>query len=740
MEKFSKNQTFRHACAITLLLILLMYAAWRFTIINEKYLFVSYLFFLTAIITVISSIFIIVTTWNNTTLPLGSFSYSKKIDVLIPTYKEPISIIEKTLKAASKLDYPCCVMVLDDAGREDVKNLTKELGLKYLCRGHNVHAKAGNLNFGLRHCKSEYVAVFDADHIPQKQAITLLMQYFTSSDIAFVQSPQDHFNTDALQFLNTKPGTKIWHDQSVFYDLNLPAANAFHIASCVGTGVIYRRKAINDIGGIPCETLTEDTHTSLKLHMNNWKSVYIPKPIAYGVSPSDNSEYFKTRHRWAQGNFQMIQKEKIFTTKKLSLLGKIFYLNFLIQSINEFQLLILIFLPIFSLFFGWQSFIVTPLNIFLLLGCPFIFHFLLKEITNGYTQFWNNEILSIMRFPTHIKAVFGLFKINIPWHSSNKNIKGKIDWNLLVPQIFILFFCAVSILYGFIKLYPDFKAGPIICSLQAYFMSSDNQAFMFNDFLNTPLDDGYSLELLIMCGFWSFFSIFRISYYLRLLVKKVKNSSENFRFKIHFPVYCSDFITSSEVLTNRISEDAIAISTMKNGMKNLSIGKTYFLKILLPKGDSDIKTRYAGIIGSEYIFNIVDKDTISNLVDALYSVAWHRYLYFDETPFSTLSLFLKRLFHRQYKNSRKVETVIFKKTSNQDSEYLGFVEKYGECLYIFSFSSLVCGSLITVKYPENGKIEKYKVNSKNQIDEILHLTKNLDGTECYYYQLSRVTS
>ncbi len=736
MKKTSRQQIFRHACAISLLLVLLGYVAWRFTIINEKYLLLSYLFFFTSLITLISSIFIIVTTWNSATLPLGSFLYSKKIDVLIPTYKEPINIIEKTLKAASKLDYPCQVIVLDDADRKDVENLTKELGFKYLCRGNNTHAKAGNLNFGLSHSTAEYVAVFDADHIPQKQALTLLMQYFTSNDVAFVQSPQDHFNTDALQFLNTEHEKKIWHDQSVFYDLNLPAANTHNVASCVGTGVVYRRKAINDIGGIPCETLTEDTHTSLKLHMNKWKSVYLPKPIAYGVSPSDNREYFKTRHRWAQGNFQMIKNEKIFTNKKLSPASKIFYLNFLMQSINEFQLLILIFLPILSLFFGWQSFVVTPLNILFLLGCPVIFHFLLKEITHGYTQFWKNEVLSIMRFPTHIKAAFGLLKLNIPWHSSNKNIKGKIDWSLLIPQISILFFCALSVLYGAIKLYPDFKAGPIIGALQAYFIQPSNQSIgSLKKFFNTPLDDGYSLELLIMCGFWSFFSIFRVISYLRILLKKVKNSSENFRFKMHLPVSCNDCAPNSEMLTNRISEDTITISTKNVKLDKLIIDQTYLLKLLLPSGYLDIEMRYAGIDGREHIFGIAAKDKKSKLIDALYSVAWHRYLYFDAAPFNTLYLSLKRLF-AEHKNSRKVETVIFKEKLKKNSDYLGFIESYGEHLHIFSFSSLNDGSLITVKYAENGKIRTYKIIGKNEINKILHLTKNLDDTECYYYRVS----
>lgn len=509
----------------------------------------------------------------------------------------------------------------------------------------------------------------------------------------------------------------------------------------MGTGVVYRRKAINDIGGIPCETLTEDTHTSLKLHMNNWKSIYLRTPIAYGVSPSDNSEYFKTRHRWAQGNFQMIKNEKIFTSKKLNTLGKIFYLNFLMQSINEFQLLILIFLPILSLFSGCQSFIVTPLNILILLVCPFIFHFLLKEITYGYTKFWKNEVLSIMRFPTHIKAAFGLCKIDIPWHSSNKNIKGKIDWVLLIPHLSIVFFCVLSVLYGFIWLYPEFNTGPIIHAFQTSFMQSDSKATgSLKNFLSAQLDDGYSLELLIMCGFWSFFSILKVTSYIRLLLKKVKNSTENFRFTIHFPIFFDNCSINYEILTNKISEDTITISTKKIKIDNLIANKIYSLKILLPSGYSVIETKYSGVINNEYIFSITPKNNKSNLVDALYSVAWHRYLYFDPEPFPTPSIFFKHLLtvQKKRKNLRDVESITFQKTYKKNLQHLGFIEKYGEILHIFCFSSLSYHSLITVKHSKNGETQKYKILSENEIDKILHLTKNLDGTECYYYQLSCV--
>lgn len=179
---------------------------------------------------------------------------------------------------------------------------------------------------------------------------------------------------------------------------------------------------------------------------------------------------------------------------------------------------------------------------------------------------------------------------------------------------------------------------------------------------------------------------------------------------------------------------------MKNKIKNIIINKTYKLKILLPSGESSIEIRYAGIIGNEYIFNILSKDKISSLNDTLYSVAWHRYLYFDTTPFHTISSFLKHILHIHTwcEKSRKVETVIFNEASKKNQKRLGFVENHGSNSYLFCFFPIPKHSSIAAKHAENGKTKTYKIRSNNEASKILHLTKNLDNTECYYYQLSCV--
>ena len=97
------------------------------------------------------------------------------VDVFIPTYKEPASIIQKTIEAAVALDYPHKTVVLDDANRPEIKKIAESLGAIYRARGKNIKAKAGNLNFGLTQSSSDFVVVFDADHIPQREALNKLI-------------------------------------------------------------------------------------------------------------------------------------------------------------------------------------------------------------------------------------------------------------------------------------------------------------------------------------------------------------------------------------------------------------------------------------------------------------------------------------------------------------------------------------------------------------------------------------
>src|ERR1700733_6918970 len=174
--------------------------------------------------------------------------------------------------------------------------------------------------------------------------------------------------------------------------------------SCVGTGVVFRRAALNRIGGIPVETVTEDVHASLKLHALGYQAVYLNEPGAYGLASADLRDYYKTRHRWAHGNLHVLRHENIFTLKGLTLAQRLSYLTLGLVYLEGWQQLLLIAVPVGSLLFGWAPFDITVLNVLIVLLFPILTLLLLQELGCGLARPWVNEIFSMARLPVHIAA------------------------------------------------------------------------------------------------------------------------------------------------------------------------------------------------------------------------------------------------------------------------------------------------------------------------------------------------
>ena len=101
------------------------------------------------------------------------------VDVYIPTYNEPFEVLEKTITGALCLDYPNVrLWVLDDGRRPWLKAFCEGKGIGYLTRSNNAHAKAGNINHALTKTDGEFVAVFDADFVPQRNFLMRTMGFF----------------------------------------------------------------------------------------------------------------------------------------------------------------------------------------------------------------------------------------------------------------------------------------------------------------------------------------------------------------------------------------------------------------------------------------------------------------------------------------------------------------------------------------------------------------------------------
>jgi cellulose synthase (UDP-forming) len=218
------------------------------------------------------------------------------VDVFVPTCGEPIEVVAKTLRACKAIRWngPVTVYVLDDGGSDELRALAQSLGFVYRSRPsegvERRDAKAGNLNFGLACCSSELLLVLDADQVPRPNILEALSGYMRFPRVAFVQSKQSYLVPEGDPFFN---------EDRVFYGAVQLAMDSHDTVIACGSGVLYRRAALDDIGGFAVWNLVEDLTTSYHLHARGWKSFYYPYALSEGLAPDDIWGVMKQRGQWA---------------------------------------------------------------------------------------------------------------------------------------------------------------------------------------------------------------------------------------------------------------------------------------------------------------------------------------------------------------------------------------------------------------------------------------------------------
>jgi cellulose synthase (UDP-forming) len=235
-----------------------------------------------------------------------------RVDVLITTYNEEAAILARTIVGALGIDFPGVrVWVLDDGNRPWLEALCRSKGALYLSRADNSHAKAGNINHALEYLRRhpdppEFVAVFDADFVPQRAFLWRTMPLFQDADVGLVQTPQHFFNKDPIQS-NLLIG-HVWPDeQRFFFDHVMPSKDAWGAAFCCGTSSVIRVRALDQVGGFPTDSVTEDFLLSLQLDRSGWRTVYLNEPLSAGLAPEGMAEYLTQRGRWCLGLMQIIR-------------------------------------------------------------------------------------------------------------------------------------------------------------------------------------------------------------------------------------------------------------------------------------------------------------------------------------------------------------------------------------------------------------------------------------------------
>jgi cellulose synthase (UDP-forming) len=742
-ERFARRRLWRRFIAAAYILLLIIYLLWRFTIINPVSPALSITYYVTECIAFILGLTAIFNSWhyNHRTPPPAPEGLS--VDVFVPTYKEPLDIIRRTVMAAKAIRYPHGTFLLDDGKRDEVKALAEELGVTYLRRPDSKHAKAGNINHALQHSKADFVMTFDADHIALPHALDVMLGFFDDENVVMVQTPQDYYNTDAFQYLNARRTGGLWHDQSAFYNIAEPCADASNAASCVGTGVVYRRSALDKIGGIPCETVTEDIHTSLKLHKAGYQTVFLNEPIAYGIAAADLGEYYKTRHRWGHGNLHALRHENILFCKGLTWRQRLHYLSLGLIYLEGWQQLLLFIIPVVALIWGLQPFTITVFNMLIVLSFPVLSYLLLQELGCGFSRYWANELFSMARWPVYLTSTAGLFGKKISFNSSSKNIQGKTDWRMMVPQLTVTIISLLAVFYGVIRLTATgFPSGPLGSYFYLWLTTRAPPAIDIYE----VMPRGYTVELVAIAGFWALYNALRGIFFMRKVLHDAKNTHDFFRFRIPVPVLLNGRDKIYGHMT-ALSEDWAALRIYKGDAAPFTKGKDITLTAFMPAGALQLTLRVENITqenggntvaGSLIWTSAADRDQLAN---GLYSVDWHREFLHRSAYFLTpsdLLLSCLRLHPVSAHNNNDWQAVLLQTGGDGFTDYGILIRRPDRRQSLIVFSALQQGQHYNIMaFTKDGTSHSaIKVAAEEHLHSLVE--KGLDGAAPHRYIVTTV--
>ncbi len=366
------------------------------------------------------------------------------VDVFVPTYNEAEAILERTIAGARQMTYPRFrIWLLDDGKRESMRVLAGQMGVGYLARPDNAHAKAGNMNHALAHVmaldeRPAYIAILDADFVPTPAFLSRTVPFFGDPGIGLVQTPQHFFNPDPLQ-VNLKAERILPDDQRFAQCVDLPARDAWGVATSCGTSSIVRVASLLEIGGFPYESVCEDTLTSIKLWTLGQRTVFLNEPLTQGLAVEGVAELLGQRGRWSLGNMQIVRSDwGPFSRKRLPFLGRLFLLSMLSGSIvSPVMRLLIIVSPAVYLFFGALAIPVDVNALALYLGPFLLAHYIgLAWVSRGANlPIITEAITTIEYFSTFRAGLIGLFKPK--GHTFKVTAKGiqrntaVVHWNIV---------------------------------------------------------------------------------------------------------------------------------------------------------------------------------------------------------------------------------------------------------------------------------------------------------------------
>lgn len=380
------------------------------------------------------------------------------VDVFIPTYNEELSLVRTTVLAAQAIDYPkekLNIYILDDGRRPEFQDFAEHAGVKYITRSSSKFAKAGNINNALLNTDGELVAIFDCDHVPATSFLQMTVGCFCANpNLALVQTPHHFYNNDAFE-KNLRSGDQAPNEGLLFYGLIQDGNDFWNACFFCGSCAVLRREALEEIGGIAVETVTEDAHTSLKMQRKGWDTAYIRQPLAAGLATESLGVHIGQRLRWARGMLQIFRLDNPLLGPGLTIAQRICYMNAMIHFMFPLPRVILLMAPLAYLLLG-QRVIESDAWAVLAYGLP---HLVVATISSTVLQgkyrhpLWGEFHETALSLHLVRPTLMTLFqprkgKFNV----TQKSFDGgeiRFDWMILRWHLILFAVLVCSVLYAF---------------------------------------------------------------------------------------------------------------------------------------------------------------------------------------------------------------------------------------------------------------------------------------------------
>ena len=246
--------------------------------------------------------------------PDAKFSDLPRVTIQLPMFNERY-VIERLIDAVCEIRYPrekLQIQVLDDSIDETQKIAADAVARKreqgfdivYIHRDDRTGFKAGALEAGLKTATGEFVAVFDADFVPQPDFLERTIHFFTNEKVGMVQVRWEHLNREYS--LLTRVQSILLDGHFVIEHTARNRSGRFFNFN--GTAGIWRKSTIADAGGWQHDTITEDLDLSYRAQSKGWQFIYVNESTTPAEVPVEMVAFKTQQHRWAKGSIQVAKK------------------------------------------------------------------------------------------------------------------------------------------------------------------------------------------------------------------------------------------------------------------------------------------------------------------------------------------------------------------------------------------------------------------------------------------------